>query len=63
MEEQAAPEKKKDGEIVEASDVAAALEEYADQKDKEEIQEKAKEGSASKGDELQMNSDDDEKLL
>jgi hypothetical protein len=38
------------------------LEEYADQKDKEEIQDKAIEGGASKGDELQMNSDEDEKL-
>ena len=62
MEEQAALEKKNDCEIVEDSVVPAALEEYAEEKDKEEIQEKAKEGGASKGDELQMNSDNDEKL-
>jgi hypothetical protein len=61
VEEQAAPEKKKDGEIVEASEVAAALEEYADHKEKEDIQEKAYKENASKGDELVLNSDEDGK--
>ena len=37
------------------------MEEYADQKEKEDIQEKAKEEGASKVDELVLNSDEDEK--
>ena len=37
------------------------MEEYADHKDKEDIQEKAPEENASKGDELVLNSDEDGK--
>jgi hypothetical protein len=58
-QEQAAPEKT-DAEIIEASDVAAALDDYAGHKDKEEVQKKAKEGNASNDDELVLTSEEDE---